>query len=60
MSAESGIAGSWGNNVDTFEPENVKKVVPVCIEALVLYPVLLETTIIIYHNCDLVTPFKPP
>jgi hypothetical protein len=29
-------------------------------EVLVPYPVLLEKTIIIYHNGDLITPVKPP
>jgi len=29
-------------------------------DVLVPYPVLLEKTIIIYHNGDLITPFKPP
>ena len=40
--------------------KNMKTVVTRVIEALVPYPVLLETTIIIYHNRDLIPPFKPP
>jgi hypothetical protein len=30
------------------------------IEVLVPYPVLLEKTVIIYHDGDLIPPFKPP
>jgi hypothetical protein len=49
-----------GKNNDPVEGQTCEKGCFSGIEVLVLCPVLLETTIIIYHNCDLITPFKPP
>ena len=44
----------------SIEPKKVETLLPEFIDRLVLYPVLFEMTIIIYHNSDLFTPFKPP
>jgi hypothetical protein len=47
-------------NVNPVEPQKCEKGCTRVFETLVPYPVLLKTTIIIYHNSDLITPFKPP
>jgi hypothetical protein len=52
--------GEWRKNVNTVEPQKYENGCTRIIEALVPYPVLLESTIIIYHNRDLISPFKPP
>jgi hypothetical protein len=44
-------------NVNTVEPQKYEKGCTRIIKTLVPYPVLLETTIIIYHNSDLITLF---